>query len=329
MSVFFVFQGETYSQERNGGYVWSPQFTKSGKKNIGYTTMTDIRQNDFILHSSNGRILSISIALNDCYKSNQPEELAKAKTSTDWNKEGYRVDVEYHDFNDPLDLKSQRKWLASHYIKDSAFNLKGNGNQRYMCHLADEHAIHFLEAALPLQESPDLKKVISGALEEIAEDNDPEYDPLEKELINESLSDIDDQNIPEWTGKREKQALTKSDSTGNNIPKRDPKRAADALLHAKYKCEYNPLDRTFLRKNGKPYTEPHHLIPISKYKDFDYSVDVIENIVSLCSHCHNLLHYGRIEDKIPLLKKLYDERIDALKKCGLVLSFEQLKSYYE
>ena len=62
MSVFYVFQGETYREERTGGYVWSPQNNKSGGANAGYTTMTKIRQGDFILHNSNGKIVSISIA---------------------------------------------------------------------------------------------------------------------------------------------------------------------------------------------------------------------------------------------------------------------------
>lgn len=46
--------------------------------------------------------------------------------------------------------------------------------------------------------------------------------------------------------------------------------------------------------------KPINLTPISKYKDFDYkncSLDAMDNIVSLCSHCHNLLHYGKYEDK--------------------------------
>ena len=66
-----------------------------------------------------------------------------------------------------------------------------------------------------------------------------------------------------------------------------------------------------------------------KYRDFDYNVDVMENIVSLCSHCHNLLHYGRFEDKVPILKKLYEERIEDLRKCGLDLTLEKLESYYK
>ena len=88
----------------------------------------------------------------------------------------------------------------------------------------------------------------------------------------------------------------------------------------------------FERKSGKGYTEPHHLIPISKYRDFDYkkcSLDVMENIVSLCSHCHNLLHYGKYEDKEPILKKLYDERKNALAKVELDITFDKLTKYYK
>ena len=84
------------------------------------------------------------------------------------------------------------------------------------------------------------------------------------------------------------------------------------------------------RKDGKyEYTEPHHLIPLSKYKDFKYSLDITANIISLCSHCHNLLHYGRLEDKMIILEKLYNERKDSLSKKGISISFEQLLNYYK
>ena len=55
----------------------------------------------------------------------------------------------------------------------------------------------------------------------------------------------------------------------------------------------------------------------------------MENIVSLCSHCHNLLHYGRLEDKKPILEKLYNERKEALSSVGLEITFEKLLEYYE
>lgn len=85
---------------------------------------------------------------------------------------------------------------------------------------------------------------------------------------------------------------------------------------------------TFLRKNsGKPYTEPHHLIPMAFSDEFPVSLDVEENIVSLCSNCHNHIHYGQGAEE--LLKKLYLERRDALKSVGLEISLDQLLGFYK
>lgn len=328
MAVYYVFQGETYDEERAGGYVWSPQLNKSGGKNAGYTMMTNIRKGDFILHNSNGKIVSISVAKDDYYEANQPHELSVADTSVEWDDEGYRVDTDYFDFDVPVIATNHKQWLADHYIEGSAFTRTGTGKQQYMCHLADEHAIFLLEKAISLQKDKDVLAHLKDALTEIVGDKESEYDQVEMESINELVEDAGSGTVPAWEGKKEAQAMTTSSKTGREIPKRDPQRAADALAHAGFQCEYDNTDRTFLRKNGNPYTEPHHLIPISKYRDFEYSVDAMENIVSLCSHCHNLLHYGRFEDKVPILEKLYEERKDALHACGLDLTLEQLKSYY-
>ena len=67
MSVFYVFQGETYDHERRGGYVWSPKLARGGRRNAGYAMMSNVRKGDFILHNSNGKIMAISIAKTDCY----------------------------------------------------------------------------------------------------------------------------------------------------------------------------------------------------------------------------------------------------------------------
>ena len=125
------------------------------------------------------------------------------------------------------------------------------------------------------------------------------------------------------------QEMRTINSTGIRIPKRDINRAVNALRLAGHKCEYDSTDMTFHRKNGLPYMEPHHLIPLSKYMDFEFSVDVEANIVSLCSHHHNLLHYGSLEEKRPVLRKLYQDRIPYLTEMGLFLTYEQLEEYYK
>lgn len=108
---------------------------------------------------------------------------------------------------------------------------------------------------------------------------------------------------------------------------RDPAVAANALCNADYKCELCPEHKTFIRKsNGKPYTEPHHLIPMKFQKDFNVSLDVENNIVSLCSNCHNMLHYGADIDVE--LEVLYNNRKNLLKSAGIIIKFSDLKSYY-
>lgn len=102
-----------------------------------------------------------------------------------------------------------------------------------------------------------------------------------------------------------------------------------ALLKANYLCECGVEHVSFKRKNcHKNYTEPHHLIPLSAAADFPkIDLDREQNVVSLCSNCHNWLHYGDGIDVI--LQPLYEKRKDLLKAIGAEITYDQLKSYYK
>lgn len=96
-------------------------------------------------------------------------------------------------------------------------------------------------------------------------------------------------------------------------------------------CEYNKNHPSFIRKsNSKPYTEAHHLIPLNaqgldKFKIVN--LDCEANIVSLCSQCHNQLHYGiNIKE---IISKLYTERKELLLKCGIDITLDELLNFYE
>ncbi|MGV2527447.1 UNVERIFIED_CONTAM: restriction endonuclease, partial [Bacillus thuringiensis] len=51
--------------------------------------------------------------------------------------------------------------------------------------------------------------------------------------------------------------------------------------------------------------------------DFENSLDVVGNIVSICPNCHRLIHYGRDKDKKKVLELLFEQRKDSLKKFGI------------
>lgn len=328
MAVFYVVQSKTYKEERTGGYVWTPKVARNGARIPGYTTMTQIRKGDTILNHCNGSIISICIAATDCYDSPKPAAFT-AGVSGGWHTDGYKVEVDYLDVN-PIKINDHSKWIAAHHNAGGVFDVKGAASQgKYMNHLHNEYAIYLLTELKKKQTDAKILGVLDDALNSVIEDKESEYDDFEKDAINKLVEKSASIAKPTWSGVREKQATTTSSATGREKPARNPKRAADALLKADFLCEYGPADRTFLRKNGKPYTEPHHLIPICKYREFSYSLDVLENMVSLCSHCHNLLHYGKFEDKIPILTNLYNDRKTALDACGLSLTLDQLLSYYK
>lgn len=142
MAIFYVFQGDTYYDERDGSFVWSPKLNESGHKNRGFTMMTRIREGDFILHHYNGKMQAISIAQTDCFEAKKPKY--KRNKGFAWNDEGYRVNTNYCELEEPVEItKPQHKsWLALNHKPDSAFTIKGTGKQQYMCSIDTNHAIY-------------------------------------------------------------------------------------------------------------------------------------------------------------------------------------------
>lgn len=113
--------------------------------------------------------------------------------------------------------------------------------------------------------------------------------------------------------------------------KRNSNYKALAIKRADYKCEVDSAHVTFLRRNiNVGYTEAHHLIPLYAQSDERFknvNLDCPDNIVSLCSNCHNQLHYGKnFED---ILRILYYKRKDKLRARGINITFEELMEYYK
>ena len=140
------------------------------------------------------------------------------------------------------------------------------------------------------------------------------------------------ESLPEYKPVPEAKAPER-ESKGRMVPARNRQKAENALIRADFKCEVGD-HKTFLRKKNKlPYTEPHHLIPLQYDSQFEYSLDVEANIISLCSNCHNMIHYGA--DIEHILRQLWEKRKNELEEAGLTqmksgvkLTAEILLSFY-
>ena len=329
MPIFYVHQKDTYTEERNGGFVWSPQKDKNGNESIGFSNMTLVHRGDFILHHCRKEILAIGKAKTDCYPSIKPRNLIG-----DWDLQGYRVDVEYCDLDRPINVMELQRELSSIpiYGKGNAFTYQGRPSQHYMCTLTDAQAYFLLNRILLRQYKETTRNVVNVALAVVREDHDSDDDIRTIDETQSIDAVFESGRLPlSPTRKGQKKPIETilSSTTNRAVPKRDASVAINALCIANHKCEVNPSHKTFIRKKTTiPYMESHHLIPISRFRDFNYSIDVEENIVSLCPNCHRLLHHGKMSEKEPILRSLLLQRIAGLKQCGISITLDKLKEYY-
>ena len=156
-----------------------------------------------------------------------------------------------------------------------------------------------------------------------------EIESVADERLLDSLSKIEDTEITweyTYTGEPEEKKKTFV-RNGIEVYPRNTKTALNALAYSKFWCEIDKNHPTFIRKtSNQNYVEPHHLVPLKYHDRFEVSLDIEENIVALCSNCHNCLHYGREYET--LLKKLYHERKELLAQVGIHITYEELKDMY-
>ena len=111
--------------------------------------------------------------------------------------------------------------------------------------------------------------------------------------------------------------------------KRDRKVVENVLSAMGYNCEEDITHCHFSSKaTGMNYVEGHHLIPMKYQDEFEYSLDVEANVVSLCVVCHKKLHLASMEEKSEIIKKLYETRKEKLKESSIDISLEDLINLY-
>jgi len=176
---------------------------------------------------------------------------------------------------------------------------------------------------------PKLAKAMAAEFKDLKDFAGADIEEREDQILVEELryAKIDSEDTGfEYQGKSKAKQVPVYIKGHKTYP-RDRQTAIHALAHAKYCCEVDEKHPTFIRRNSdKKYTEPHHLIPMSCSDQFNVSLDVEENIVSLCSNCHNEIHYGKNADV--LIRKLYRERKADLEKTEIYIPLEKLLKAY-
>lgn len=113
---------------------------------------------------------------------------------------------------------------------------------------------------------------------------------------------------------------------------RNPSHARRVLESVGFICQVDNSHVTFpAKKNKKNFVEAHHLIPMKYQGDerFQSSLDVPENIVSLCPNCHKAVHYGDTETRENILKKLFAIKKLEMEKNNIFITIDKLINFYD
>ena len=317
---FFVFQNQSYKEEKAGQYLWAPQSNQKKHDISHWRRMTEVKKGDIILHSVDRKIKAISIAQKDCLNEDRPPELKEI-----WTTQGWKVSSKYYELEEELNIPDHIDVLMKlQPTSNGPFNVNGNRKQGYLFSANKAMFDYIMEEVIKVQKNSSNRSILQELLEQQVD--------IEERLDQELVDGIDglieayvNQPVdykPQPEPKPQLDFLGKKSSY-----KRNKEVAIKALKRANYECEIDKSHPSFKRRTTKVnYTEPHHLIPMAKQGNFSYSLDVEANIVSLCSNCHNQIHYGA--DYKEMISKLHIKREKELTQAGIQIDLDTLIEYY-
>jgi hypothetical protein len=128
MRYWWVNQNQTYRQEVQGGFLWSPKRNANGARNPFYESMREVAPGDLIFSFADTRIPSIGIAKSYCWESPKPLEFGLA--GQNWEHIGWKVNIEFTELSHKIRPKDHidilRPLLPDRY---SPLQQDGNGLQ--------------------------------------------------------------------------------------------------------------------------------------------------------------------------------------------------------
>lgn len=90
---YWVNQGQTYQEEKNGRYLWAPLLDKEGRPRFYWSNMKLLKKGDIVFNYLEKKVYGYCVVMRTAYDFDQPDEL-KGKREL-WNDKGLETDVNY------------------------------------------------------------------------------------------------------------------------------------------------------------------------------------------------------------------------------------------
>ncbi|MDG4663700.1 hypothetical protein [Mycobacterium sp. 236(2023)] len=152
-SVWWVNQGSTYTQERDGGFLWAPLLNRASppRPEPHWDNMDQIREGDVVVHYKDSSLRAVSRVS----APSRPQANPFPDDET-WGRAGRLVECQYLELNEPIALASIDE--SARITQGAPFTVTGSVRQGYLFRLHDdfvnELVLRFPELATHLPEIP-------------------------------------------------------------------------------------------------------------------------------------------------------------------------------
>lgn len=127
-SYWWVNHKQTFMQEVDGGYLWSPLTRNDGAKNVFYDNMHKTHPGDIIFSFADAKVQAVGICKAPAFLSPRPSEFGRSGDA--WSDEGWKVTVDFKRLDAPIRPKNHMEILAPLLPKKySPIRSSGDGNQ--------------------------------------------------------------------------------------------------------------------------------------------------------------------------------------------------------
>ncbi len=129
LTIWWVNQGKSYRKERAGDYIWAPKANEKGHTFAHWEAMTQVEPGNIIINYAKKQIVAISVAKEIAIEQENP------LSGKLWEKPGWRIDLDYNDLNQPIDLNEIQPLMSSindSIAKNRPFSSVNSVNQGYL-----------------------------------------------------------------------------------------------------------------------------------------------------------------------------------------------------
>lgn len=133
MAYWWVNHKQTFTNEIEGGYIWSPKENSNGSKNQTYINLTLTNPGDIVFSYASGKIKAIGIVSSNCREQLKPSEFGRIGKL--WSSSGWAVPIEWEILSVPI-IPKENIEIISPLLPEKNSPLQANGNGNQSCYLA-------------------------------------------------------------------------------------------------------------------------------------------------------------------------------------------------